>query len=74
MPSFETKLNTTPPEPPVPVMPPFPYTPPQYNGPSTEEIMNLRNQYLIRQPPCYKQPVSIYMIAMHACMHHPHST
>ncbi|KAJ4700790.1 Alanine--glyoxylate aminotransferase 2-like 2, mitochondrial [Melia azedarach] len=59
MPSFETKLNTTPPEPPVPVMPPFPYTPPQYNGPSTEEIMNLRNQYLIRQPPCYKQPLNL---------------
>lgn len=50
--------SDTPEPPPVPVIPPFPYTPPTYTGPSGDEIMALRKKYLMQQPAYYEKPVS----------------
>ncbi|KAJ4704296.1 Alanine--glyoxylate aminotransferase 2, mitochondrial-like protein [Melia azedarach] len=59
MESFETKCSINPGPPPVPVMPPFYYTPPPYSGPSAEEILYLREKYLIEQPPYYEKPLNL---------------
>ncbi|KAJ4708913.1 Alanine--glyoxylate aminotransferase 2, mitochondrial-like protein [Melia azedarach] len=53
---FSSDVN---PEPPVPKMPEFDYTPPPYTGPSSNDIIHIRNKYLIAQKPYYKEPVNL---------------